>query len=77
MEIWVRLLNLSLGWMNLQRGKCAMGLIGHVVRMDVDKDGNASGAFLRARIAIEIDKPLRRGVLLRMSRLEEPRWFAI
>ena len=54
-----------------------MGLIGHVVRMDVDKDGSASGAFLRARIAIEIDKPLRRGVLLRMSRLEEPRWFAI
>ena len=73
MEIWVRLLNLSLGWMNLQRGERAMGLIGHVVRMDVDKDGSASGAFLRARIAIEIDKPLRRGVLLRMSRSEEPR----
>ena len=59
--------------MNQQRGEHAIGLIGHVVKMDVDKDGKASGAFLRARVAIEIDNPLRRGVLLRMSRSEEPR----
>lgn len=26
-------------------------------------------------MAIEINKPLRRGVLLRMSKIEEPRWF--
>ncbi|XP_021321277.1 uncharacterized protein LOC8064944 [Sorghum bicolor] len=77
MEIWVRILNLPLGWMNLQRGNRAMGLIGNVIKMDVDRDGKASGAFLRARLAIEIDKPLRRGVLLRMSRSEEPKWFAV
>jgi hypothetical protein len=59
MEIWVRLLNLPLGWMNQQRGSRAMGLIGNVVKMDVDGDGKASGAYLRARVAIEIDKPLR------------------
>jgi hypothetical protein len=52
-----------------------MNLIGNVVKMDVDADGKASGAFLRARVAIEIDKPVRRGVLLRMSRTEEPHWF--
>lgn len=52
-----------------------MSLIGQVVRMDVDADGKASGAFLRARVTIEIDKPLRRGVLLQMSRGEEPKWF--
>lgn len=45
--------------------------------MDVDGDGKASGAFLRGHVAIEIDKPLRRGVLLRMSRMEDPRWFSI
>jgi hypothetical protein len=54
-----------------------MGLIGDVVKMDVDGDGKASGAFLRARVAIEIDKPLRRGVLLHMSRSEEPKWFVV
>lgn len=52
-----------------------MSLIGAVVRMDVDDDGPASGAFLRGRVAIEIDKPMKRGVLLRMNRSEEPRWF--
>jgi hypothetical protein len=65
------------GWMNQQRGTRAMSLIGMVIKMDVDDDEKASGAFLRARVAIEIGKPLRRGVLLRMSRSEEPRWFAI
>lgn len=77
MEIWVRILDLPLGWMNQHRGSRAMSLIGMVVKMDVDADGKASGAFLCARVAIEIDKPLRRGVLLRMSRSEEPRWFAV
>jgi hypothetical protein len=50
-----------------------MSLIGQVVKMDVDSDGKASGAFFHARVAIEIDKPLRRGVLLRMSKSEEPK----
>jgi hypothetical protein len=45
--------------------------------MDVDREGKASGAYLRGRVAIDIDKPLRRGVLLRLSRSEEPRWFEI
>lgn len=75
MEIWVMILNLPLGWMNRTRGSCPMSLIGQVVKMDVDADGKASGAFLRARVAVENDKPLRRGVLLRMSKSEEPRWF--
>jgi hypothetical protein len=43
--------------------------------MDVDMDGKASGVFLHARVAVENFKPLRRGVLLRMSKAEEPRWF--
>jgi len=77
MEIWVHILNLPLSWMNQQRGSRAMSLTGKVVKMDVDGDGKASGAFLRGRVAIEIDKPLRRGVLLRMSKTEDPRLFAV
>jgi hypothetical protein len=72
MEICARILNLPLGWMNQQRGSQTLCLIGLVVKVDVDADGKASGAFLRGRVAIEIDKPLRRGVLLRMSKTEEP-----
>lgn len=77
MEIWARIIDLPLGWMNQVRGARAMALIGTVVKMDVDRDGKASGAFLRARVAIEINKPLKRGVLLRMSHGEEPKWFAV
>lgn len=77
MEIWARIMNLPLGWMNQHKGNRAMSLIGTVIKLDVDADGKASGAFLRARVAIEIDKPIRRGVLLRMSRSEDPKWFAV
>lgn len=77
LELWVRILNLPLGWMNQARGSRAMSFIGSVVKMDVDTDGKASGAFLRGRVAVEIDKPLRHRVLLRMSKTEEPCWFHV
>jgi hypothetical protein len=54
-----------------------MGLIGEVKKMDDDKAGKASGPFLRGRVSIEIAKPLRRGVLLKMKKDGEPEWFAV
>ena len=54
-----------------------MGLIGEVKKMDMDKDGKASGSFLRAHVAIEVAKPLRRGVLLKTRRDGNPEWFDI
>lgn len=73
-QIWPCLLNLPLGWMNDKRGKKAMDLLGDVIKMDVDSDGKAWGAFLRARIKIELEKPIKRRALLRMTRSEEPKW---
>lgn len=75
MDIWVRFLNLPLGWMNQHRGVRAMQLLGDVQQMDVDEDGKASGAFLRARVSIAINKPIKRGVLLKMTKNGEPEWF--
>jgi hypothetical protein len=46
MEIWARILNLPLGWMNQQRGIRAMSLLGNVIKMDVDRDGKGSGVLL-------------------------------
>lgn len=76
MELWVRILNLPLGWMNDKKGRKPMELLGEVIKMDVDGDGKACGAFLHARVIIDVLKPIRRGILLRLSRLEEPKWFA-
>lgn len=74
MELWVRLLNLPLGWMNDKKGARIMDTIGHVIKMDVDR---ASGPFLRARVAIDIAKPFRRGIIMKVDRLKEPEWFDI
>jgi len=54
-----------------------MGLIDEVKKMDMDKDGKASCSFLRAHVAIEVAKPLRRGVLLKTRRDGNPEWFDI
>lgn len=48
LEMWVHILNLPLGWMSQMRGFSAMSLIGRVVKTNVEVDGKASGAFLRA-----------------------------
>ncbi|KAK3125001.1 hypothetical protein QOZ80_7BG0598580 [Eleusine coracana subsp. coracana] len=63
-----RVLNLPLGCMNEKRGAKAVSLIGELVKLDVDKDGKASGAFLRARVSVELSKPLQRGILLKPER---------
>jgi hypothetical protein len=75
MDISVRILNLPLGWMNEHRGSRAMRLLGDVRQMDVDEDGKASGAFLRTQVSIVINKPIKRGVLLKMSKNGDPEWF--
>jgi hypothetical protein len=77
MEIWAQIMDLPLGWMNKHRGERAMGLIGDVKKMDVDKDGKASVPFLRARVANEVAKPIRRGVLLKTKKDTTPEWFDI
>ena len=74
-DLWVRILNLPLGWMNSHRGARAMGLTGEVKKMDVDGDGKANGPFLHGRIAVDLSKPLRRGVLLKTDKTGPPVWF--
>ncbi|CAN6173031.1 unnamed protein product [Urochloa humidicola] len=75
MEMWVRILNLPFGWMNERRGSRAAGLVGAVMKVEADAEGKVSGPFLRARVAVEIDKPLHRGVLLKTDRNKPPEWY--
>jgi len=48
-----------------------------VIRLDVDGDGEASGPFLRARVAVEVDKPLWHGVMLKPDKNSKLEWFEI
>ncbi|CAO2039933.1 unnamed protein product [Urochloa humidicola] len=77
MELWVHILDLPFGWMNVKRATRAAELIGEVVKIDAGHDGKISGAYARARVAVEIDKPLRRGVLLKTDRTKPPEWYKI
>ncbi|CAN6208045.1 unnamed protein product [Urochloa humidicola] len=74
MELWVHILDLPFGWMNVKRATRAAELIGEV---DAGPDGKISGAFARVRVAIEVDKPLCRGVLLKTDRAKPPEWYDI
>jgi hypothetical protein len=72
-DLWVRIQNLPLGWMvawhqGHEPSWCCK-------KLDVDQDGKASGAFLCARVSVELAKPLRRGVLLKTDRENPPEWY--
>ncbi|CAN6284607.1 unnamed protein product [Urochloa humidicola] len=77
MELWVHILNLPFGWMNVKRATRAAELIGEVAKIDSGADGKLSGAYARVRVAVEVDKPLRRGVLLKTDRSKPPEWYEI
>jgi hypothetical protein len=77
LDVWARIIDLPLGWMNKSRGERVMGLIGDVKRIDVGKDDKASGPYLRARVSIEAAKLVRRGVLLKIKKDAVPEWFDI
>jgi hypothetical protein len=58
MEMWVHILNLPLGWMEVKRGTRAASLIGEVIKVDAGPDGKISGPYLRARVKVDVQKPL-------------------
>ncbi|KAM0867314.1 hypothetical protein ACQ4PT_042074 [Festuca glaucescens] len=71
MTIWVRILNLPFEWMNNKKGLKIAKLIDKNCSVDVDEFGVASGTFLRAKVAIPFDQPLRRWVIIRRDGRDE------
>ncbi|KAK1693801.1 hypothetical protein QYE76_010498 [Lolium multiflorum] len=71
MSIWTRILDLPFGWMNNKKGLKIAKIIDKHCSVDVDGFGEASGTFLRARVAILIDQPLRRWVTIRRDGHDE------
>ncbi|KAM0833451.1 hypothetical protein ACQ4PT_064250 [Festuca glaucescens] len=71
MSIWTRIMDLPFGWMNDKKGLKIAKLIDKQCSVDVDEFGEASGTFLRARVAILVDQPLRRWVIVRRDGHDE------
>lgn len=75
--IWIRILNLSFAWANERRGRKIVAMVGQVYKLGVNEFDDAVDSFLRARVAIPVDKPLRRGILIRLEKKKAGDWFKI
>ncbi|KAM0849604.1 hypothetical protein ACQ4PT_053633 [Festuca glaucescens] len=76
--IWVRVLNLPFNLLNSTWGdRIAKEISDDVVRVDVNKQGLTSGGFLRARVWIKVDVPLRRCIAIDSSRRESCDWYEL
>ncbi|KAM0831339.1 hypothetical protein ACQ4PT_065630 [Festuca glaucescens] len=71
MSIWVRILDLPYEWMNKRKGLKIAKVIDKYCSVDVDELGFASGTFLRAKVVIPFDQPLRRWVTIRREGRED------
>jgi hypothetical protein len=76
--IWVRVMDLPFNLLNATWGeRIAKDISDDVVRVDVNKQGLTSGGFLRARVWINIDTPLRRCIAIDSTRRESCDWYEL
>ncbi|KAK1550870.1 hypothetical protein Q3G72_026149 [Acer saccharum] len=59
-EFWVQISNIPMLCMTMDIGRFLGGIIGEVREVDAGPSRDCLGKFLRVRVAIEIDKPIRR-----------------
>jgi hypothetical protein len=72
------IMNLPFNMLNSTWGEKIAGWISDdVVRVDVNKQGLTSGGFLRARVWIKVDQPLRRCIAIDSSRRESCDWYEL
>ncbi|KAL6660850.1 hypothetical protein ACP70R_000234 [Stipagrostis hirtigluma subsp. patula] len=60
MAIWVRIYDLPFGLMNSKWGNEMAKKVGLVMKVEVDANDRAWGPFLRARVQVDLSKPLLR-----------------
>lgn len=52
-------------------------MIGKFEKVDLDEDSDCWGQSLRVRVSINIHKPLKRGILMKLGAMAEERWVRI
>ena len=77
MSIWVRIKNLPFGLMNGKWGYEIANKVGTVEKLDLDDQNRAWGPYLRAKVRINIAKPLRRGVSIFSTKRQRSEWYEV
>lgn len=77
MPVWVRIYNLPFGLMNKDWGMLLAGKIGNAEKVEVDAQNRAWGPYLRARVKIEVWKPLRRCVSIFSNKRQKQEWYDV
>ena len=61
MAFWVRVIDLLITVMTKEVGESIGKTLGSLLRVDVDRDRNVRGDYLRIRVMIDVHKPLKGG----------------
>ncbi|KAE8803295.1 hypothetical protein D1007_20881 [Hordeum vulgare] len=72
--IWIRVFDVPLGGMNRDTGELIGEEVGESMAADVGENGMAIGKYLRIKVRIRIDDPLRRGFIPDMGTGTHGRW---
>jgi hypothetical protein len=77
---WARIINPPFGYMNKKWGAViakSIGVEGSVPVVDCDATGRCWGSYMRARVEVDTDKPLMRGVTVFSQRQNVTEWFDV
>ena len=64
---WVQMINLPLACMSLTVDHQIGSSMGHVEKVDVNDGGMGWGEYLRVKITLDLQKPLMRGIMLKIN----------
>ena len=75
--IWIRVARLPMGLMKKEVAIQIREELGEFMEVDLENDEFAAGRFLRVKVRIEIEKPLRRGIMIDVGEGAQERWCPI
>lgn len=75
--IWLRIINLPIGFKNEKVAKKIGNNLGEFLEMDTNRNDTYWGNSIRIRVKLDISKPLRRGFMLRSEESEKAYWVTI